>query len=351
MRTIQVDLAAIRYNYQLIKQHVKPAKVMAVVKANAYGHGMLQVAKTLDGIGVDALGVADISEAVELRKGGIKSRILAWLVMPEDLKQAAEYDIEVGISNFDQLASLSPQNKFHIKLDTGLGRNGFAVSDWDRLFESLQNRENLVGIFSHLSNTQEAEDRKQKALFDQAIERTSGLGKLEKHLAASGAALSYSDFHYDMVRSGIAVYGLNPHEEKPAELTLQPAMKASAALANCKGVPAAQGVSYGYRYRTEKPTTLGLVPFGYGEGMPRISVGHKVLIGSKLYPVVGRVAMDQFVIDLGGDTYQIGEQVIIFGDSKKAEPSAEELAATAQTVNYEIVTRIGGRANRVYINP
>jgi alanine racemase len=351
MRTIQVDLAAIRANYQLIKEHVKPAKVMAVVKANAYGHGMLEVAKTLDAMGVDALGVADMTEAIELRKSGIKSRILAWLVMPEDLALAAEHNIEVGISNFDQLERLTDKTKFHIKLDTGLGRNGFAPGDWNRLFEFLPSKKNLVGVFSHLSNTSEVEDRKQKALFDQALERISLLGPIERHLAASGAAMSYSDFHYDMVRVGIAVYGLNPHEDKPEELKLQPAMRASAFLANCKEVAAGQGVSYGYRYRTDRGTTLGLVPFGYGEGMPRISVGHNVLIGSKRYPVVGRVAMDQFVVDLGGDKYELGQEVVIFGDSQKGEPTAEELAATAQTVNYEIVTRIGGRAKRVYLNP
>jgi len=310
MRTIQVDLAAIRANYQLIKEHVKPAKVMAVVKANAYGHGMLEVAKTLDAMGVDALGVADMTEAIELRKSGIKSRILAWLVMPEDLALAAEHNIEVGISNFDQLEKLTDKTKFHIKLDTGLGRNGFAPGDWAQLFEILPSKKNLVGVFSHLSNTSEVEDRKQKALFDQALERISSLGPIERHLAASGAAMSYSDFHYDMVR-----------------------------------------VSYGYRYRTDRGTTLGLVPFGYSEGMPRISVGHNVLIGSKPYPVVGRVAMDQFVVDLGGDRYELGQEVVIFGDSQKGEPTAEELAATAQTVNYEIVTRIGGRAKRVYLNP
>jgi alanine racemase len=351
MRTIQVDLAAIRANYQLIKQHVKPAKVMAVVKANAYGHGMLQVAKTLDAIGVDALGVADITEAIELRRNGIKARILAWLVIPEDLALAAQHNIEVGISNFNQLEKLTENNQFHIKLDTGLGRNGFAIGDWNRLFAQLKGRENLLGIFSHLSNTSEVEDRKQKALFDQAVARLSFPVPIEKHLAASGAALSYSDFNYDMVRCGIAVYGLNPHEDKPAELTLQPAMRAAALLTNCKEVAAGQGVSYGYRYKTDRPTTLGLVPFGYGEGMPRISLGHKVLIGSQHYPVVGRVAMDQFVVDLGGDKYALGEEVVIFGDGQKGEPSAEGLAATAQSVNYEIVTRIGGRANRVYLNP
>jgi alanine racemase len=326
---------------------------MAVVKANAYGHGMLEVAAALDAIDVDALGVADMNEAMALRKNGVKARILSWLLQPEDLELAREHGVEVGISNFEQLSTSTGENLLHIKLDTGLGRNGFSQLDWERLFSELAGRENIVGFFSHLSNTSEEEDRKQKLLFEKALAFASEMGikTKENHLAASGAALSYSDFNFDMVRSGIAIYGLNPHEDKEAELPLTPAMRVSAKLANCKSVGAGQGVSYGYRYRTSSPTTLGLVPFGYGEGMPRLSVGHSVKIGTKHYPVVGRVAMDQFVVDLQGDSYPIGTEVVIFGSSAKGEPSAEELAKTVGTVNYEIVTRIGGRANRVYLNP
>ena len=351
MRTIEVDLAAIRSNYQLLKTNFAPAKVMAVVKANAYGHGMLQVAKTLESAGVDALGVADVQEAIALRMSGINCRLVCWLVLPSDLELAADHDIEVGISTFEQLAAATDKNKLHIKLDTGLGRNGFAISEIDRLVEELAGKE-LAGIFSHLSNTSEAEDRKQKDLFDQAVEkiRRSGVAIGERHLAASAASISYRDFHYEMVRCGIAVYGLNPYEDRELPLALTPAMRLVSKLVNVKKVSAGQGVSYGYRYITDKPTTLGLVPVGYGEGMPRISVGHEVLIAQKLYPVVGRVAMDQFVVDLQGDELAIGEEVVIFGSAARGEPTAEQLGESAQSINYEIVTRIGGRANRVYLN-
>lgn len=351
MRSIEVDLAVIRSNYQLLKNNFAPAKVMAVVKANAYGHGMLQVAKALESAGADALGVADVQEAIALRMSGINSRLVCWIVLPEDLELAADHDIEVGISTFEQLAAATENNKLHIKLDTGLGRNGFSILELDQLIEQLAGRE-LAGIFSHLSNTSEEEDRKQKEVFDQAVEKIRRSGVLigERHLAASAASLSYPDFHYEMVRCGIAVYGLNPFEDKTLPLDLQPAMRLVAKLVNVKKVAAGQGVSYGYRYVTKQATTLGLVPVGYGEGMPRISVGHQVLIAGKLYPVVGRVAMDQFMVDLQGDEPVIGEDVVIFGSAARGEPTAEQLGESAQSINYEIVTRIGGRANRVYLN-
>lgn len=351
MRSIEVDLAAIRANYQLLKSTFAPAKVMAVVKANAYGHGMLQVAKALESAGVDALGVADVQEAISLRMSGINCRIVCWLVLASDLELAADHDIEVGISTLEQLAAASDKNKLHIKLDTGLGRNGFSIAELDQLIDKLAGRE-LAGVFSHLSNTSEQEDRKQKEIFDQAVERIrrGGVAIGERHLAASAASISYPDFHYDMVRCGIAVYGLNPFEDKALPLELTPAMRLVAKLMNVKRVPAGQGVSYGYRFVTDKPTTLGLVPVGYGDGMPRISVGHRVLIAGKLYPVVGKVAMDQFVVDLQGDELATGEEVVIFGSAARGEPTAEQLGESSQSINYEIVTRIGGRANRVYLN-
>ena len=350
MRTIEVDLNAIRSNYAALREKFAPAKVMAVVKANAYGHGMIEVARALDG-NVDALGVADLSEAMALRDAGIKARVMAWIIGPEDdLQGAVANNIELGISTFDQLAQLPQGAKFHIKIDTGLGRNGFSPLDFERLFSLL--RESPVGIFSHLSNTSVSDDRKQKRVFDEAIAiaSTKGIDFREHHLAASAGALSYEDLRYDMVRCGIAVYGLNPFEDGELDgVVLQPAMRAISQLVNVKRVPAGQGVSYGYHYVSERETNLGLVPFGYSEGMPRISVGHEVLISGKQYPVVGRVAMDQFVVDLGSSAPEIGTEVVVFGNPANGEPSAEALGASAGTINYEIVTRIGGRAKRSYL--
>ena len=352
MRSIEIDLGAIKHNYLTLKQRFGSKSVMAVVKANAYGHGMHEVAKALEEINVDALATADLNEAIELRMAGIRSRLMCWLVLPdEDFQAALEADIEIGVSNFEVLKALPAGTKIHVKVDTGLGRNGFVKSDWQELFTSLKDH-NVVGIFTHLSNTSLSDDLKQRGNFDAAvaIARENGISGFQTHLSASAAALNYSEFDYDMIRIGLAIYGQNPFEDKELSgIDLRPAMRVLAKTAGFKRVQAGQGVSYGYRYVAERATNLVLVPFGYGEGMPRISEGTDVLILGKRYPVVGRVAMDQFVVEVGDNQIPIGSEVVIFGDPQRGEPSVDDLARSAKTVNYEIVTRIGGRANRVFV--
>jgi alanine racemase len=353
MREIQVDLAKIQSNYRQLKSLVAPSDVMAIVKANAYGHGMHEVAQALEEISVDALGVADLEEAIALRAAGIKSRLMCWILSAEDdFEMAAEQDIELGVSNFAVLeAALSTNVKtIHIKVDTGLGRAGFAQSQWSEVFEKLAGK--TIGLFSHLANTSEEEDRKQEQLFLEAevTAVASGVKISQRHLAATAGALGYPSMRYEMVRCGIGIYGLNPWDDREySQYQLQPAMRAVSEVVNLKRVPAGQGVSYGYRYRTDRETTLALVPFGYSEGMPRIAVGAKVLIAGKQFEISGRVAMDQFVVDVGDHDVSLGSEVVIFGDPAKGEPSADELGASAGTINYEIVTRIGGRAKRVYL--
>ncbi len=346
MREIAVDLDAIVRNYRAFRARTN-AQVCAVVKANAYGHGMHDVAQALDNAGVDVLAVADLNEALELRAAGIQSRILCWLLSAsDDFELAAQSDIELGVSTFEVLEkALSPGAKIHIKVDTGLSRNGFAQSDWGALFERLAGNE-IYGLFSHLSNTSREADLAQLEKFEQATEMASGhsVTILQRHLAATGGFIDYPQMHFDMVRIGIGIYGLSPFEDRSVDW-LSPAMSVSAELINLKRIGKGQGVSYGYRFVAEQDTNIALVPFGYSEGMPRISVGHRVAIEGKRYPVVGRVAMDQFLINLGDDEYPLGTKVEIFGPNVPCE----ELAHSAQTINYEIVTRIGGRANRVYI--
>ena len=344
MREIRVDLGAIVRNYKALEQQTG-AKVCAVLKANAYGHGMHEVAAALDEI-VHAFGVADLNEALELRASGIKSRILCWILMPDDdFELALESDIELGVSTFQVLDQLPRGAKIHLKLDTGLGRNGFAPGDWPELFKKLQGQ-TVAGAFSHLSNTSVEEDLEQQELFEKAL----GLAKkhdvaiLERHLSATAGALSYPGMKYDMVRCGIGLYGLSPYEDQETPF-LEPAMQVVARVANLKSVEAGQGVSYGYRYRTDRRTKLALVPFGYAEGLPRTAVGAQVQIGQKRFEIAGRIAMDQFVVDVGDSDVKIGDEVVIFGPQG---PSAIELARAAGTINYEIVTRIGGRAIRSY---
>lgn len=353
MREIQIDLAAIVQNYRALKTMAGNALVMAVVKANGYGHGMREVAAALDEISVDYLGVADLDEALELRMAGIRAPLLCWILSPsDDFELAKDQNIELGVSSFEVLEKLPVGTKVHLKVDTGLGRNGFTVADFGKALDILLHSKLIPqGLFSHLSNTSEDDDLAQLELFRAAIRisEQEGLEFQTKHLASSAAFLDYPQMHFDMVRCGIAVYGLSPFEDREVEtITLRPAMRVVAEVVNVKRVPKGQGVSYGYRYRTEKETTLVLVPFGYGEGMPRISTGHKVLIQEKLHPVVGRVAMDQFVVDVSDAEIQIGAEVVIFGDGLVGEPTARELGESAESINYEVVTRIGGRASRVF---
>jgi alanine racemase len=355
VREIQIDLAAILKNYRNLKKLAGDSLVMAVVKANAYGHGMHEVARVLDDAGVDYLGVADLNEALELRMKGIKANILCWILSPQDdFELALLENIELGVSSFAVLERLPEGTKVHLKVDTGLGRNGFTQNDLGKALEFLAEA-NLYpqGLFSHLSNTSEKDDLAQLELFEKAnvMARQKGVEFKLKHLAASAATLKHPQMHFDMVRCGIAVYGLSPFEDEPvAADLLKPAMRASAKVVNVKRVPEGQGVSYGYRYVTKKETTLVLVPFGYAEGMPRISENHKVLIQGELHPVVGRVAMDQFIVDVSDAKIRIGDEVVIFGDGQKGEPTAQGLGESSGSINYEVVTRIGGRAPRVYKN-
>ncbi len=354
MREIRIDLAAIRKNYLELKKLVAPAKVMAVVKANAYGHGMIQVAKALEDEAVDMIGVADLTEAIALRQAGISSSLMCWLLDSDDNLDLAEAnEIALGISTMQQLELVPSSVSIHIKVDTGLGRNGFMPDALDQVIERVKARSlNISGVFSHLANTSEVEDMKQARTFDQALAKFEAAGiELEyRHLAASAGTLSYPELRYDMVRCGIAIYGLNPYEDRTVEgVVLTPAMTVTSKVINLKKVPAGHGVSYGYRYRAARETTLALVPFGYAEGMPRVSEGAMVKIGSELFPVVGRVAMDQFVVDVSEAKVSIGDEVVVLGDVRRGEPTAEQLGESAGSVNYEIVTRIGGRANRVYL--
>lgn len=352
MREIQINLGAIVSNYRKLKEIAGPAKVMAVVKANAYGHGMLEVAHALDQASVDYLGVADLSEALQLRRAGIKAPILAWILEADNqISEAADLNIELGVSNLEVLAlALEAGANIHIKVDTGLGRGGFIASQWEELFDRLAGQK-ITGLFSHLANTSMAEDAKQQELFEEAtaIAEKHGVQIGLRHLVASAGTLSYPQMRYDMVRCGIALYGLNPDDRDLERFGLTPAMRLVAKIVNSKPVPAGQTVSYNYRYRTPQAGHLALVPFGYAEGMPRISQGHRVLIGGTQYPVAGQVAMDQFVVDTGADYYPTGTLVVIMGDKALGEPTAEQLAATAGTINYEVVTRVGGRAKRVYL--
>ena len=364
MRTIRIDLEVIAANYKTLKE-LTGGTVMAIVKANAFGHGMIEVSKKLESIDVDILGTADLEEAMALREAGIKSPIFSWLFSKStEFDEALQNDIELGASTVVTLEKIASAAKklglaatVHLKVDTGLGRNGAALADWPEVVQkAIELRDasliKLVGVFSHLSGTSEKDDLEQLRVFEEAIETASKLGATFKihHIAASLAALRYPSTRLDMTRIGAALYGLDPGlETNMRQYGLLPAMRVTSEVVHVKKVPSGHSLSYGYLHSTTGESTLALVPFGYNEGFPRISTGKaEVSLNGKKYKVLARVAMDQFILDLGADTAEIGDEVVIIGDGTKGEPTVEELAKAAGTINDEIVTKMGGRAKRVF---
>lgn len=365
LREVHVDLAAISANVEALRERIGTDHTMAVVKARGYGHGAVPSARAALEGGADWLGVADLTEAIELRRAGIRAPILAWLHDPAvDFAVAIDSGIDVGIGSAQQLeraaeagSASSGVLNVHLKVDTGLSRGGVPLADGDALFAAAAEHERrgrlrVRGLFSHLANTSEADDAAQAVAFEQAsaAATAAGLNPELRHLAATAGALRVPSTRFDLVRLGIGIYGLSPFgDASSAELGLRPALELSAAIVSVKRVPAGSGVSYGHTYRTETATTLALVPLGYAEGIPRQASNRgPVSINGVDYRVAGRVAMDQFVVDVGDDSVAVGDRAVLFGDPATGLPSADDWADAADTINYEIVTRLGGRLEYRY---
>ena len=361
-REARIDLGAMQSNIRALRAVVAPAQTMVVVKADAYGHGALAAAAAAAEAGAEWLGVVDISEALALRAAGIRTPILAWLHGEDsDFQAAVDAGIDLGINNPEQLeraAATFGLAFVQIKMDTGLSRNGIEErlsADLLRRASELERAGSISvrGVWSHLANSGEAEDREQLRRFTSALAVADAVGLRPqlRHLAATAGALSLPESRLDLVRLGIGVYGLSPLEGiSSAQLGLRPVMELSAEIVSVKRVPSGSGVSYGYTYRTSAESTVALVPLGYADGIPRsASSAAPVSINGKTYPISGRVAMDQFVVNVGDDDVKLGDRAILFGDPTTGVPSADDWAAAAGTINYEIVTRIGPRVTRVVV--
>jgi alanine racemase len=312
--------------------------------------------------GATRLGVADIAEAIALRRAGIDAPIVAWLHAPgTSFAEAASLGIELGISSFEQLlaaaaaASADRPVAVHLKLETGLSRNGIAPSDQRIVFAEAARLERIgrlrvVALFSHLSNASADDDRAALRAFEDGVALAASLGLAPRlrHLAATHAAIDLPETRLGCVRIGIGMYGLSPFDGRSsADLGLRPAMTLRGAVAAVRRVPAGTGVSYGYDFRAPRDTTLALVPLGYADGVPRQASGAgPVAIGGRRFEVAGRIAMDQFVVDVGDSPVSVGDEVVLFGDPTLGAPAADDWAAAAGTINYEIVTRIGPRVMR-----
>ncbi|BCB81439.1 alanine racemase [Phytohabitans flavus] len=364
---VRVDLDAIRDNMAVLRDGTT-AEVMAVVKADAYGHGMLPVARAVLESGASWLGVCTLDEALTLRRAGISAPVLAWLLAPGlPLHEGIAAGIDLGVGSLDQLGEMigaartaGRPARVHLKIDTGLSRGGATPADWPALVEAAAKAEangwiEAVGVWSHFvyadAPGHETIDR-QLDVFREGVATAERLGvdAPYKHIANSAATLTRPDTHFDLVRPGIAIYGLSPSPRtgtgglgEGERYGLRPAMTARARVALTKRVPAGQGVSYGHTYHTERETTLAVVPLGYADGVPRhASNSGPVELGGKIRRIAGRVCMDQVVLDCGDDQVAPGDVATLFGSGANGEPTADDWAEAAGTINYEIVTRFGG---------
>jgi alanine racemase len=357
-----VHLDAVAHNTALFAAATKAA-VMAVVKADGFGHGAVRVARTALASGATWLGVTTCAEALQLRASGITAPILSWLHSPlEDFGPALLANVDLSVSAREQLravaasaARLGMTAEVHLKVDTGLHRNGARPEEWRALVRLAHDLETtrhvrVRGVWSHLVSGPDAGmTHLQVKHFDEAVRvaRGAGLRPEIRHLANSAATLGAPRTHYELVRPGIGLYGVEPDPRRV--FGLRGAMTLRARLILVKRVPAGSGVSYEHDYVTDRDTTLALVPLGYADGLPHAAGRHaEVSIAGRRVPVAGRIAMDQLVVDVGDATPRIGDEVVVFGPGTEGEPTVADWARWANTVPHEIITGIGPRVARHY---
>lgn len=367
--TVEVDLDAIAHNVRVLRAHAGSAAVMAVVKADGYGHGAAPVARAALAAGAAELGVATVAEALALRRDGIGAPVLAWLHAPgTDFAPALAADVQIAVSSVDQLTDLVDAARrtgttavTTLKVDTGLSRNGVSAADLPKVLTAMAHAvaEGTIrarGIMSHLAcgddpahpGPTDVQARRFDAMRAEAD--AAGVRFEVAHLCNSPAAMTRPDLAYDLVRPGIAVYGQSPI---PAlgNMGLRPAMTLKAPVAMVRAIRAGDGVSYGHTWIADRDTTVALIPLGYADGIFRtLSNRLEVSINGRRRPGVGRVCMDQFVVDLGPGPVDVGvgDQAILFGPGDSGEPTTQDWADAIGTINYEVVTSPRGRITRVY---
>ncbi|EGO64286.1 alanine racemase [Acetonema longum] len=364
----QINLAAIRHNLQQVKQTIAPGvRIIAVVKSNAYGHGAVPVSRALLEAGADSLAVALPEEGVQLREAGIQAPILVLgMFLPEQAGLYVEYDLTAAVVTERCLTALAEAARrktsyatVMVKLDTGMGRIGIFPSQLLSFLEMIKQRKELrlAGMFTHLACADAANKDhacSQLAIFQSSVQQAREHNILLPLVSAANSAtiIDLPPGHCSAVRPGIILYGLPPSHEMQQHLNLKPAMELKTRVVYVKHVPANTSVSYGYTYSTSQPTWLATLPLGYGDGYNRhLSNKAQVLIGGKRRPVVGRVCMDQIIVDIG-DTcdVKIGDEAVLFGRQGAEEISIAELADLSGTISYELLCAISARVPRIYVD-
>ena len=354
-----IDLTAIAANVKKLKA-TAGTELMAVVKADAYGHGLVPVANAALNAGASWLGVALVEEAHSLRAAGVTAPLLAWLVPPgSNYAAAIDANIDLAVPSLDifrEIVATGKRARIHIEVDTGMTRGGF-LEEWSEFLKSDFSKVEVVGVFSHFARADEVSEKQnqdQLANFNNAIADLAAVGVTPKlkHLANSAATLTNQSAAFDLVRTGIAMYGLTPDLENLGtsnSLGLLAAMQVRAKLHLVKKVPANSPVGYGATESTSRDTVLGLVAMGYADGIPRVAKAAGVFFAGKRCPIIGRVSMDQFVVDLGPETTaKAGDYVVIFNNGAAGEFTAEDWGVASGSINYEMTTRIGPRVPRIY---
>lgn len=357
-----IDLTAVDHNIQQIRRQIDGKKIMAIVKANAYGHGILEIAERVVKNGVEYIGVGFLEEAIFLRQNEIEAPILVMGgILGYQLKKFIQNDIDITVSSLELAGHINEElhhqkARVHLKIDTGMERIGvthtFAVEFVKRVAQ-MKNIE-IVGVYSHFAT---ADDGDKSFTITQLERFESILHELKKsgieipltHIANSGAVADIPRSAFDMVRPGISVYGIYPSSQVSTDMNLRPALSLKSKVVFIKRVPARTGISYGLKYYTPKDSNIVTVPIGYGDGYSRLLTNKgEVLIRGKRYPVVGAVCMDQLMVNVGDDKLEIGDEVVLIGRMEKEEISVTEVADKIGTIPYEITCMINARVPRFY---
>lgn len=364
----EINLDNLAHNIKEVRKHTKEdALVTAVVKANGYGHGSVEISRTFLDNGADRLAVAILTEAIELRKGNIAEPILILgYTPPVQYGKVLEHDLIQAIYNYEEAKLLSNKavevNKkatIHIKLDSGMGRIGFlptkeSIEDILKISE-LPNIY-IEGIFTHFAKADETDKSHTKGQFEKYINMVNaledkGLNIPIKHVSNSASIIDLPDYNLNMVRAGVMIYGFYPSDEVKKDIELKPAMTLKARISHLKVVPQGTGISYGQIFVTDKESKIATIPIGYADGFTRMLTGKaEVYINGKRAKIVGKICMDQCMIDVTHiEDVKLGDEVVIFG-SNPEHPHADEVAAKIGTINYEIVCMVGRRVPRVYVS-
>ncbi|MGH2811109.1 MAG: alanine racemase [Actinomycetota bacterium] len=362
---MEVDLEALRRNIRTLKSHLGPhTRLLAVVKANGYGHGDVPVALAAIEAGAEWLGIARVQEGASLRRAGITTPIL---LLAEPPLGAVEEAVELGLVPTIYTAEIARTFSekavddgrtipVHLKVDTGMHRYGVvpeAAGEMVDLIESLDGLE-LEGLWSHFAVAEEVDNPATRRQYESFLALVESLGPRgrgrTKHLANSAAILTFPESHLDLVRAGIAIYGIYPSPDLSDRTVLEPVMSLKSRVGLTKRLPAGEPISYGQRYTTPREATIATIPVGYADGLPRSLTNRgEVLIGGRRYRISGAVTMDHFLVDVGDDDVKAGDEVVILGRQGSEEITAQEIAERLGTIAYEVVCGVSARVERIYL--